>query len=263
MEEDLYYKIIDELAEAPYTSEILFELHNEPLLDRRTFKFIEYAKTRNKKKACTMVTNGQLINEYSLTEIKRSNLDKLIISLNAYSAEMYEHISGGFSLERLKNNIALVISEDELRKKLTLSFVATEQTAPEINQAIKYWKEKSVKVRTIDVSNRAGVLNNFESMKLKTRKIKYSLPAKIWKDIVAKILKVIGCYHPFFHMNILFNGDVIVCCHDWKRSTVIGNVKDSSLKDIWNSSRMNEIRRLILKKKYSEIVSCKGCSQAS
>ncbi len=70
----------------------------------------------------------------------------------------------------------------------------------------------------------------------------------------------IGCELPFYQMNVLFNGDAIVCCHDWKRATVVGNVKTSSLKSIWNSERMNGIRRLIIRKKYKQISSCREFS---
>jgi radical SAM protein with 4Fe4S-binding SPASM domain len=71
---------------------------------------------------------------------------------------------------------------------------------------------------------------------------------------------ILGCELPFRQMCILFNGDVIVCCHDWNRATIVGNVRTSSLKEIWNSEKMNEIRRLIVKKRYEQINSCKECS---
>jgi MoaA/NifB/PqqE/SkfB family radical SAM enzyme len=47
METALLHKIIDELSSFPSFVEVLFELHNEPLLDNRTFQFIKYVKTKN------------------------------------------------------------------------------------------------------------------------------------------------------------------------------------------------------------------------
>ena len=72
--------------------------------------------------------------------------------------------------------------------------------------------------------------------------------------------RVIGCHIPFYQINILFNGDVIVCMEDWKRASVVGNVKTSSLREVWNSEKMNEFRRLMLKKRYEETNLCKDCS---
>ncbi|MHA1485228.1 MAG: SPASM domain-containing protein, partial [Candidatus Thorarchaeota archaeon] len=72
--------------------------------------------------------------------------------------------------------------------------------------------------------------------------------------------RVTGCPLPFYQMNVLFNGDAIICCHDWNRASVIGNAGTSSLREIWNSTKVNEIRRLVLRKRYEEIDSCKECS---
>jgi len=42
---------------------------------------------------------------------------------------------------------------------------------------------------------------------------------------------------------ILYNGDVLLCCVDWERSTVLGNLKEKSLAEIWNSEAYMRIRR--------------------
>jgi len=261
MEETLFRKIVDEVSTVPYFSEVLFELHNEPLLDERTFQFIEYVKTRYKNKACTIVTNGQLIDRFSLSEIKKSNVDLFVISLNAHSPETYEYISGGLSYKKIEKNIAIVMSEPDLKRKLVLSFVITEPTVSEINQALQYWKEKQVRTRTIKVTNRAGVLSDFESVRLKTGTVKSSLLETAWQGAIRKMLRVAGCYKPFLETDILYNGDVILCCHDWNRTTVLGNLHESSLQEIWNSPKLNEIRRLITQKKYAQIDLCKNCSE--
>jgi radical SAM protein with 4Fe4S-binding SPASM domain len=73
---------------------------------------------------------------------------------------------------------------------------------------------------------------------------------------------VVGCHMPFYEMSILFNGDVLICSEVWNRATVLGNVATQSLKEIWNSERANKIRRLLLKKKFDKLDSCRGCSLA-
>jgi radical SAM protein with 4Fe4S-binding SPASM domain len=34
---------------------------------------------------------------------------------------------------------------------------------------------------------------------------------------------------------IVENGDMILCCHDWRQSVVLGNVAKTSIKEVWNS----------------------------
>jgi radical SAM protein with 4Fe4S-binding SPASM domain len=260
METSLFHKIIDELSSYPNFVEVLFELHNEPLLDNRTFHFIKYVKTKSPNYACTLVTNGQTIDKFSLSEILESDIDKFIISLNAYSPETYERVVG-LDYNHVKNNIDLILAEADLRHKLMLSYVVTEQTAKEIQQARKFWYSKGIRTRAINITNRAGVLTNFAFLKPRSHTNVYTSSETI-KAFVARIMsRITGCFKPFSDMTILCNGDVILCCHDWDRTTVIGNVNKSSLKDIWNSPKINEIRKLTIRKKYSQINLCNNCSE--
>ena len=43
-------------------------------------------------------------------------------------------------------------------------------------------------------------------------------------------------------MTINWEGDAIACSTDWTGSLKYGNVKDYSLKELWNCERINEIR---------------------
>lgn len=262
MELGLYKKVVDELSLAKYPRNIIFDLQNEPLLDNRVFELIKYLKTRNPGKECYIVTNGQLIDKFDIQEIEQSGLDKLTISLNAYSPEKYEITNRGLDYERVLRNISLVLSKDELKSKLILSFVLAKETADEVQPALRFWREKGVRTRTIDMVNRAGTLSHFDSLRLKRDPVKRPFVEKITKFAISCILNIIGCHEPFYHMNILFNGDVILCCHDWKRTVVIGNVKEFSLKEIWNSPQINAVRKSIMRKKYSHIKSCENCSMA-
>lgn len=46
------------------------------------------------------------------------------------------------------------------------------------------------------------------------------------------------CRYPFTHMTVKSNGEVVVCCADWMRNTLIGNVMSNSMEEIWNSKRV-------------------------
>jgi radical SAM protein with 4Fe4S-binding SPASM domain len=258
----LYEKIVKEAISNPFTTSMLFELHNEPLLDSRIFGLIKYVKDLDSSKECSCVTNGLLLDKFDFKDIKDSRLNRLTISMNAFTREKYEECCG-LNYDRIMNNIDLLIKDERLRRKLSLSFVVTEDTASEISQAPKYWKGKNVKTRTLELLNRAGTLSKYEKLKPKSDPINYSFGQKIDKYIISKAVKITGCYEVFHKINILYNGDVILCCHDWNRTTVLGNLKNSSIKEIWNSPRTNEIRKLILKKKYSEIECCRNCSLAT
>jgi radical SAM protein with 4Fe4S-binding SPASM domain len=261
MERELFQKIADELAVEPLLATALFELHNEPLLDKRTFDFIKYIKSINPDKRCALVTNGQILDKFSLTEIIESNLDSLNISLNAYSKEVYERINIGLDYERVMDNITRLLSNQATRHKLGLSFVVIEENAHEVPQATRYWQKQGIRTRVIsEIANRGGALDRYERLRLKTGYRGTPALSRFWRRLMTAAGKVTGCHLPFYQMSILYNGDVIICCHDWNRATVVGNAKTSGLREIWNSPKMNKVRRLMLAKRYEQLDSCRDCS---
>ena len=260
MERDLFLKIANESAAGPLLSRVVFDLQNEPLLDKEIFHCVNYFKSLEANKWCALVTNGELLDRFSLTDIVESNLDELVVSLNAHSKEMYQSINNGLNYERVMKNIGSLLSNSATKQKLVLGFVVTEQNEHEIYQAVPYWNRQGVKTRVIELVNRAGILDSYERLRLKTGYHGNRSLLRLWRRLMFRLRGAIGCPLPFYHMTILFNGDAIICCHDWNRAAVVGNARTSSLREIWNSEKMNEIRRLILRKRYEKIDSCKGCS---
>ena len=262
MEWELFEKIAEQLAAEPLLSLIVFDLQNEPLLDKRIFEWVRYVKSKAPGKPCLMVTNGELLDKFNPLDITQSNLDELMISLNANSKGTYERISNGLSYDRVMNNISTLLADPLLKQRVSLSFLLTRENTDEVYQAARYWKTQGVRIRVIEPTNRAGVLSNYEKIKPVTHYHEDSLVSRIRKPIMSRLAAITGCFLPFYHMTILFNGDCIVCCHDWGRASVVGNLKTASLKEIWNSQEMNKIRRLIRKKNYEQINACRGCSMA-
>lgn len=259
MEGNLFTKIANESAAEPVQATIVFNLHNESLLDRRIFDRVKYFKSINPDKHCRIVTNGELLDRVSSTDIIQSNLDVLVISLNAHSKQMYEGINKGLDYDKVMKNVSGLLSNQAVRQKITLSFVLTEQNVHEVYEATNYWKRQGVKTRVLELINSAGLLDNYERMRLKTGYYGSPLLLRLGRRLISSAGGALGCHLPFYQMNILFNGDAIICCHDWHRATVVGNARTSSLREIWNSDKMNEIRRLILRKRYEQINSCKEC----
>ena len=100
----------------------------------------------------------------------------------------------------------------------------------------------------ITISNRTGLIN-----------------ANAYRDkndspIVTLPLKR-SCYYPFYQVAIDYNGDVLLCPHDWGKKYIAGNAFETSIWDIWKGARFR-IARDLLKKKSRTIDSCKSCDVA-
>jgi len=67
------------------------------------------------------------------------------------------------------------------------------------------------------------------------------------------------CPYPWSSMMIASNGDVVVCCRDLRHKTILGNVFQQSLTEIWNGEIYRNVRQRLLERKPCDIEACKGC----
>ncbi len=262
MEWDLFASIADQLASESLLSRVSFHLHNEPLLDERIFEWVRHFKSKGTDKTSRLVTNGELLDRFPASDIIGSGLDDLTISLNAHSRETYEAVNAGISYDRVMANVESVLSNLALRDRVSLSFLVSRRNEDEVDRAIRYWRSRGVGTRVVQMTNRAGALEDFEGVRPDTPRSGGSVPSRLLRGPMDRVRQAAGCTLPFCQMNILFNGDCIVCCHDWNRASVVGNARTTPLREIWNGNEMNEIRRLVLRKEYDRVGACRGCSEA-
>ena len=56
------------------------------------------------------------------------------------------------------------------------------------------------------------------------------------------------------------NGDVLVCCNDWGRRGIIGNLLNNSIKDLWLSKNMDKFRLNLQNGDRSKLDPCRYCN---
>ena len=67
------------------------------------------------------------------------------------------------------------------------------------------------------------------------------------------------CNIPCYKMSVDINGDVILCCSDWHRTMILGNVLTDNIYSIWNNSKYREIRTQLIRNDRSNKL-CEKCS---
>tara|TARA_B110000027_G_C15884107_1_gene196763 strand:- start:46 stop:573 length:528 start_codon:yes stop_codon:yes gene_type:complete len=81
----------------------------------------------------------------------------------------------------------------------------------------------------ITLSNRAGLMENAEH---KIKKLKEPLKNP--------------CYIPSYTFFLDYQGDVLMCPHDWGKKIILGDLKKESFLDIWFSKRSLSIRNKLV-----------------
>lgn len=56
-----------------------------------------------------------------------------------------------------------------------------------------------------------------------------------------------------------FDGQVSVCCADWSYGTIVGDLRNQSLIDIWNGDSLRHFRLLRLRGERQKIEVCADC----
>lgn len=68
-----------------------------------------------------------------------------------------------------------------------------------------------------------------------------------------------GCPHPWFSLAVASNGDVVACCRDLERETVLGNLFRQELAEIWNGAAYRALRRDLAAGRPGCQAACSGC----
>jgi radical SAM protein with 4Fe4S-binding SPASM domain len=82
-------------------------------------------------------------------------------------------------------------------------------------------------------------------------------------DIISQKLilnKEKECYLPFYKMFIDWNGDVLVCCNDWGRQGVVGNLYNDTIEQVWLSEEMTQYRSFLKNGDRKSLNPCKYCN---
>lgn len=66
------------------------------------------------------------------------------------------------------------------------------------------------------------------------------------------------CNFPFRKMVFDVNGNVMLCCNDFKHATNYGNINDSGVLELWHSAKLNEMRNNLLQDKKTGL--CSNCN---
>src|SRR3569833_1293900 len=122
--------------------------------------------------------------------------------------------------------------------------IKTEPMRGEIAENIRYWQSRGVQSGSSPLVNRAGNVSNFVALNYQALSDR---PVRI-------------CDLLFHKMYIGYNGDALLCCMDWRRRVVLGNVRHQSVKEIWQGAAYRHYRRLQQQGRSRELVLCRDCS---
>jgi len=251
---EIYKKIIDDLKDFKKNIKVLrLYKDGEPFLNKNLAEMISYAKSSKKIDYIDTTTNASLMTKERLKPVLDAGIDKINISIDGMNNETYE------SFTKTKLEFSEIVENVKwLYRNKGNTEVVVKIPADIINE-----KEKKEFFEVFgDYSDRIFV-ENFAPCWPEFDVEKHT-GVKITKGIYQQeITETNTCPYIFYSFSVNADGLVSSCFLDWKRKLIIGDVRVQSMKEIWNSKKMNDLRIMHLEGKRKKIDSCGSCGQLS
>jgi len=244
MELAMYKKIINEAHD--FVFDINLAHRGESLLHPQLIEMIDYAK--KKGLFARLHTNGSLLSEEIARGIIQSKLDRLSFSLDGFDKQTYERIRRGGDYDKTIGNILRFL---ELKKKVHAKKPITAIEVIDFNR-------KETKRPTHAKDEFLTLFKNLPLNDLIIKKV-HNWAGQANKSVNEKRCSL--CPFPWNALTILWNGMVLSCPQDFFGYYVVGDVKDSSLKEIWNNKKMALLREKLAYRKLENLETCSDCDR--
>ena len=224
MSDELFEKVVRQCRDLNHISPYLM---NEPLLDKRLPERIRYIKGETDAVA-NISTNGSLLTKPLADRLIDAGMDLFMVSLTAgkYSEDAILHLRDrGVDVE--------------------LVYILTQETAPHLEAFRR--KFEGIKILAGVANNRGGNLEEFGDLDTTG----FDETATEDMGLCGKLARM---------LYVLYNGDCVLCCSDYKREVIVGNFRDHTIEEIWNSRMLRMYRSLQAQKLRGLLPLCSTCS---
>lgn len=248
MDFDTYKKIIDDCQEFPDKIKTLrLYKEGEPLVNPNFAKMIKYAKDSGKFISIDTTSNGTLLNPELNREIIAAGLDRINISVEAMDADGYEKISNKrIDFDKFVENLR-DLYEHRGNCHIFIKTMAENYDTPIEETRKRFYEIFGDICDEIAVENMAPCWPEFNKELMSENVGVYG----------NKIQKCVVCPRIFYILTINSDGEASRCIVDWNRKMTLGNVKDYSVKELWQ--KMDDYRLEHLKGNRRKMVGCAGC----
>lgn len=260
LQEDLFKKTIDELA--PTLNYLVFYFQGEPYLNKNFLELVQYAAS--KKIYTATSTNAHYLTDDAAKKTIESGLDRLIISIDGTTQEVYEQYRVGGNLEKVIEGAKRMVEwKKKLKSKtphIIFQFLVVKPNEHQMDDVKKLAKEigvdevafKTAQVYEYETGNELIPENEKYSRYQKNNDGTYSIKNKLLNH----------CWKMWHSCVITWDGKVVPCCFDKDATHQLGDVSQISFKEVWQSNAYNQFRKSLLKSR-NEIDICKNCTEGT
>lgn len=247
MEWDTFARAVNQILEFDEpVKQISLSGHGEPLCNRRIPDMVRYIKEKGITSRVSLHTNASLLDETYTLDLADSGIDRVVVSLQGMTSEKYKEVCGAaVDIERLYKMLALFYEN----KKNTMLHIKI------ADAALEQGEEEAFYERFLPIADRVFVEKVVPIWK-ETEFSKKQLQEMTQNKYGARFPKQ-QCCPVLFHTLLVTPGGDVYPCTQLLYPEPLGNVRESTLVQLWNGEDRKRLLREQLELCAPEI--CKGC----
>jgi radical SAM protein with 4Fe4S-binding SPASM domain len=251
---------LDQLA--PTLSYLNFYFQGEPFIHNDILLFISKASQAGIYTSTS--TNAHFITEKKAEEIVHSGLDRILISIDGTTQEVYEQYRIHGSLQKVLDGTKhLVEARKNLKSKtphIIFQFLVVrpnEHQIEDAKQLANEYKVDEIRFKTAqlyDYKNGNPLIPTIEKYSRYKRHANGKFTVKSALDN--------HCWRMWSGAVVTWDGKVVPCCFDKDATHEMGNLSKENFNAIWKGETYSAFRKQLLKGR-KEIDICKNCSEGT
>ncbi|MDT8318769.1 MAG: radical SAM protein [bacterium] len=243
----LHKKLIDEVAAdgKGICKYLRYTGQGETLLHPQFMEMIEYAG-KHADVPINITTNGMLLKEAKAKRLLAAGVDVFDISIDANTPETYARVRKNGDLNITRPNVLRLldlIKKGRYDTRVVVSFVEQPLNADESDDFKIFWEDAGVDY---------VIIRRLHSCAGSKEKL-----ADKMRD--ESSVKRRPCLYPWERLVLSPTGQIGFCPADWKYQAKIAYFKDVTIKDVWKSKEMQDLRSAHLQNDYSSHDFCGQC----
>jgi len=258
LKEDFFKETINELhKELLY---LIFYFQGEPYINP---KFLDMVKYAHDKGIYTITsTNAHFLNDDNARKTIESGLDRMIISVDGTTQDVYEQYRKAGTLENVlqgaKNMVKWKKKLGSKTPHLIFQFLVVKPNEHQIPEVYRLAKEigiDEVKLKTAqiyDYENGNPLIPTIDKYARYAEKEDGSWQVK------NELLN--HCWKLWHSCVITWDGMVVPCCFDKDATHRLGDLKQTSFKSLWQGENYQNFRRMLLQGR-DKIDICTNCTE--
>jgi radical SAM protein with 4Fe4S-binding SPASM domain len=259
LQQDFFRQTIDDIYRDLFY--LTFYFQGEPYLNPEFLSMVRYAKQKGIYTATS--TNAHYLTDEKAKETIESGLDRLIISIDGTTQEVYEQYRVGGQLNKVLEGARRIVHwKKQLNSKtpfVFFQFLVVKPNEHQLDEVRRLGKEigvDQVRFKTAQVYDYENdphqlipVNNKYSRYKKDSRgvtQVKNGLQNKCWK---------------LWHANVItWDGLVVPCCFDKDALHRLGDLKEKPFREVWQSEVYQQFRQQLMNGR-KNIDICANCSE--